>query len=111
MRWYLAHDPALLPHAFRVLWPFWFLGDHINEARVWVDELLAAAPVLGPPARAELEWAAMATANEVGDDAAALAARQRLQALLDTVEVAGDRCGPRHGQLAHRVHEGIFDGV
>jgi len=86
VRWYLAHDPALLPHAFRVLWPFWFLGDHINEARVWVDELLAAAPVLGPPARAELEWAAMATANEVGDDAAALAARQRLQALLDTVE-------------------------
>ena len=47
VRWYLAHDPALLPHAFRVLWPFWFLGDHINEARVWVDELLAAAPVLG----------------------------------------------------------------
>jgi len=42
--------------------------------------------VLGPHARAELEWAATATANEVGDDAAALAARQRLDALLDTVE-------------------------
>jgi predicted ATPase len=86
VRWYLAHDPALLPRVFRVLWPFWFLRDHINEARVWVDELLPAAPVLGPPARAELEWAAMVTANEVGDDAGALAARQRLEALLDTVD-------------------------
>jgi tetratricopeptide (TPR) repeat protein len=86
VRWYLAHDPAPLPHVFRVLWLFWFLRDHINEARVWVDELLPSAPALGLPARAELEWAAMVTANEVGDDAAALAARQRLEALLDTVE-------------------------
>jgi len=86
VRWYLAHDPAPLPHVFRVLWLFWFLRDHINEARVWVDELLPSAPALGPPARAELEWAAMVTANEVGDDAAALAARKRLEALLDAVE-------------------------
>jgi tetratricopeptide (TPR) repeat protein len=71
---------------FRVLWPFWFLGDHINEARAWVDELLSAALVPGPPARAELEWAAVVTANEVGDDAAVLAARERLEALLDTIE-------------------------
>jgi len=86
VRWYLAHDPAPLPHLFRVLWPFWYLRDHIGEARGWVGELQPAAPVLGPPARAELEWAATVTANEVGDDAAVLAARQRLEALLDTVE-------------------------
>ena len=86
VRWCLAHDRAPLPRLFRILWPFWFLQDHINEARVWVDELLPTAPVLGPPARAELEWAAIATANEVGDDAAALAARQRLEALLTSVE-------------------------
>jgi predicted ATPase len=86
VRWYLAHDPAPLPHLFRVLWPFWYLRDHIGEARGWVGDLLSAAPVFGPPARAELEWAATVTANEVGDDAAVLAARQRLEALLDTVE-------------------------
>jgi len=86
VRWYLAYDPAPLPHLLRVLWSFWYLRDHINEARVWVGELLPAAPVLGPPARAELEWVAAVTANETGDDAATLAARQRLEALLDTVE-------------------------
>ena len=86
VRWYLGHDPAPLPHVFRVLWPFWFLRDHINEARVWVNELLPTAPVLGPPARAELEWTATVTANEVGDDVAVLAARRRLEALLDTVD-------------------------
>src|SRR5262249_1111488 len=79
----LAHDRAALPHVSRVLGLFWFLRDPINEARVWVDELLPSAPALGPPARAELEWAAMVTANEVGDDAAALAARKRMEALLD----------------------------
>jgi predicted ATPase len=86
VRWYLAHDPAPLPHVFRVLWLFWFLRDHISEARVWVDALRSVAPSLGPLARVELEWAAVATANEIGDDAAALAARQRLEPLLDTVE-------------------------
>jgi len=85
VRWYLAHDQAPLPHLFRVLWSFWFLKDHIGEARGWVGELLPAAPSLGPQARAELEWAATATANEVGDDTAALAARQRLGPLLEEV--------------------------
>jgi tetratricopeptide (TPR) repeat protein len=86
MRWYLAHDQAPLPHLFRVLWSFWFLKDHIGEARGWIGELLHAAPSLGPQARAELEWAALATANEVGDDTATLAARQRLWPLLEEVE-------------------------
>jgi len=85
VRWYLAHDPAPLPHLFRVLWSFWFLKDHIGEARGWVGELLPADPSLEPQARAELEWAAVATANEVGDDAATLAARQRLWPLLEEV--------------------------
>jgi predicted ATPase len=86
VRWHLAHDPAPLPHMFRVLWPFWYLWDHVGEARGWVGELLLAAPSLGPQARAELEWTAVATANEMGDDAATLAARQRLEPLLDSVD-------------------------
>jgi len=86
VRWYLAHDQAPLPHLFRVLWTFWYLRDHINEANVWVGELLPAAPGLRPPAGAELEWVATAAGTETGDDAATLAARQRLVALLDTVE-------------------------
>src|SRR5215469_7933282 len=57
----------------------------------WLERLeaeagnLPAAPSLGPQARAELEWAAMVTANEVGDDTATLAARQRLWPLLEEV--------------------------
>jgi tetratricopeptide (TPR) repeat protein len=88
VRWHLAHDPASLPHVFRVLWPFWYLQDHIGEARGWIGELLPAVPALGlgPQARAELEWAALVTANEGGDDTATLAARQRLEPLLDTVD-------------------------
>src|SRR6476620_5624655 len=31
VRWHLAHDPAPLPHLFRVLWPFWFLRGHPDE--------------------------------------------------------------------------------
>jgi hypothetical protein len=31
VRWYLAHDPGPLPHPFRILWPFWFLRDHMRE--------------------------------------------------------------------------------
>jgi predicted ATPase len=78
VRWHLAYDPALLPHMFRILWPFWYLRDHIREARGGVDELLLVSS-LDPQARAELEWAAVVTANEMGDDAATLAARQRLE--------------------------------
>jgi predicted ATPase len=78
VRWHLAYDPALLPHMFRILWPFCYLRDHIREARGGVDELLLVSS-LDPQARAELEWAAVVTANEMGDDAATLAARQRLE--------------------------------
>jgi len=68
------------------LWPFWYLRDRQAEARPWVEELLSASVPLDPQARAELEWAASVTANEVGDDAAALAARRRLEPLLAEIQ-------------------------
>jgi len=86
VHWYLAYEPAALPHLFRILWPFWYLRDRQAEARPWVEELLPAAVSLDPQARAELEWAATVTANEVGDDAAALAARRRLEPLLAEIQ-------------------------
>ncbi len=85
MRWYLAHDPGPLPHLFRVLWLFWELRDDLGEVRAWVEQLLPTADTLDPQARAELLWTAAVTAVEVGDDPAALAARQRLEPLLDQV--------------------------
>jgi tetratricopeptide (TPR) repeat protein len=86
VRWHLAQEPTPLPHLFRILWPFWYLRDRQAEARPWVEELLPAAVSLNPQARAELEWAATVTANEVGDDTAALAARQRLEPLLEEIQ-------------------------
>jgi tetratricopeptide (TPR) repeat protein len=85
VRWYLDHDRAPLPHLFLVLWQFWELRDHIGEAREWVGELMPTAS-LDPRARAELLWTAVATANEVQDDAAALAASQRLAPLLGRID-------------------------
>jgi tetratricopeptide (TPR) repeat protein len=86
VRWHLAFDPAPLPHLFRILWPFWFLRDRQADAHTWVEELLSAAVSPDPQARAELEWAACVTTNEVGDDTAALAARHRLEPLLDGIQ-------------------------
>jgi len=86
VRWYLAHDRAPLPHLFRVLWMYWELGDHMGEANVWIEQLLPAADSLDPQARAELLWAALVAATEVGDDAAALATSQRLASLLAGIQ-------------------------
>ena len=86
VHWYLAQDRAPLPHLFRVLWPLWVLRDHVAEARPWVEELLPAAGSLDPQGRAELVLAAALTATDVGDDAAALAARQRLGPLLAGIQ-------------------------
>jgi len=86
VHWYLAYEPTPLPHLFRILWPFWYLRDRYAEARPWIDELLSAAQSLDPQARVELEWTATTTAAEVGDDATALASRQRLEPLLDEVQ-------------------------
>jgi len=86
VRWYLGHDRGPLPHLLRVLWPFWFLRDPLTEARTWIGELLPAADSLDPLARAELMWTAAVNALEVGDDVAALAARQQLAALRDVID-------------------------
>jgi hypothetical protein len=85
VRWYLARDPAPLPHLFRVLWPLWFLRDFIGDGRSWVQQLLPAAKSFDHQAQADLEWTALVSALEVGDDRTALAARQRLEPLLAVV--------------------------
>ena len=82
VRWYLAHDPGPLPHLFRVLWLFWTQEDLEHEAWSWAKQLLPAAGTLDLQARAELAWAAAVLAVDVGDDAEALAGRQRLAPLL-----------------------------
>jgi predicted ATPase len=84
VRWYLAHDRGPLPHLFRVLWLFWTQEDLEREAWSWVQQLLPAADTLDPQDRAELAWVAAVVAVDVdvGGDAAALAARQRLAPLL-----------------------------
>jgi predicted ATPase len=82
VRWYLVHDPGPLPHLFRVLWLFWALRDLEREARSWVEQLLPAFGTLDAQAGAELAWAAAATAIDTGDDAASLAACERLAPLL-----------------------------
>jgi len=86
VRWYLAHDPGPLPHLFRILWPFWFLRDHMREGQSWTAQLLAAADPLDPRARAELVGTALGAALEVGDDEAALAADALLKPLLPGID-------------------------
>jgi tetratricopeptide (TPR) repeat protein len=85
VRWHLAHNPQPLPHLFRILWLFWELEDHLGEVRPWIEQLLPTVGALDLQARAELLWAAVVTANDVGDDPAALSARQRLTPLLDRI--------------------------
>jgi tetratricopeptide (TPR) repeat protein len=60
--------------------------DIEREAWTWVEQMLPAADVLAPLTRAELAWVAAGTATDVGDDAAALAARQRLASLLPGIQ-------------------------
>jgi predicted ATPase len=86
VRWYLAHDPALLPHLFRILYPWWSLRDRQAEAWPWVDQLLPLAGALDSQARAELLWTATVLRGDMGDDPAALAARQGLGLLLEEIE-------------------------
>src|SRR5262249_57440278 len=76
------HDAAALPHLFRMLWLFWFMADYMDQIRSWVDRLLPSADSLPPESRAELVWTATVVALEVGDDAMALAAGERLRPLL-----------------------------
>ncbi|HET9121727.1 MAG TPA: hypothetical protein VFN72_14455 [Solirubrobacterales bacterium] len=65
---------------------FWVLRDRNREGRLLVDRLLPTADSLPPHERAELLWAALAMADEVGDDAAAQAAAERLRPLLDQLD-------------------------
>jgi predicted ATPase len=109
--WYLAHDTGPLPHLFRVLWLFWFLRDHLGEARSWVGQLLPTAGSFDLQARVELVWTAAATGVEVGDDQAALAARERLAPLLGGI---GDPYLSAVSQLVMAWTSGIvgdFDGA
>ena len=111
VRWYLAHDTDPLPHLFQVLWPFWFLRDHMRESRPWVAELLPAADRLDPQARAELIWTALAAALEVGDDEAALAASRRLGPLLPAIETPALRAVSQLTMAWCAPLAGDFDGV
>jgi len=88
VRWFLGQDPAPLPRMFRALWPLWSLRDHLAEALPWVKQLLPAIDSLDPQAQAELLWTATVTAGDMGDDQAALAGRERLGPMLDSI---GDR--------------------
>jgi predicted ATPase len=85
VRWYLAHEPGPLPHLFRVLWLFWTAQDLEREAWSWVEQL-PAPDTLNPQESAELAWTAMVLAVDIGDDTAALAARQRLGLLLAGIQ-------------------------
>jgi predicted ATPase len=85
VEWYLGHERAPLPNLFRVLLLFWEQRDHVSEARAWVDLLLPTADALDPQDRAELLWTAQVIANQLGDDPAALWARERLEPLLDQI--------------------------
>jgi predicted ATPase len=111
VRWYLAHDPGPLPALFRVLWPFWFLRDHTREAHLWVAQLLPAADLLDPQARAELTWTALAVALEVGDDEAALAAGARLEPLLPGIDDPFLRAVSLLARAWYLPITGDFDGA
>jgi predicted ATPase len=82
VRWHLAHDRRPLPHLFRVLWLFWTQRDLEREGWSFAEQLLPAADTLDPQAQAELAWAAAVLSEDVGDEAVALAARERLAPLL-----------------------------
>jgi predicted ATPase len=86
IRWYLEIDTSPLPHLFRVLWLFWVVRDHLGEAHCWTGQLLPTTGSFDRQAQVELAWTAAATDAEVGDDQAALAARERLAPLLDGIE-------------------------
>src|SRR5262249_57703878 len=67
-------------------WRLWFGGDVGGGGGRWVNQLLPTAGSLDSQAQAELLWAAAAITSDVGDDTAALAARQRLGPLMAAIE-------------------------
>ena len=110
VRWYLGHDTRAAPH---VPGPVALLVPAGPSGRGPLLGRPAAARrrLLRPPARAELAWTAAATGVEVGDDQAALAARERLAPLLDGI---GDPYFRAVSQLVMAWTSGIvgdFDGA
>ena len=89
VEWYLVHDRKPLPHLFRVLWPFWEIQDYMRRAQGWVQRLMSAGDDFDLQGRAEMLWAAVVTANELGDDAAVLTAREQLSQILDHIRDPG----------------------
>ena len=83
LRWYLAHDPCAaappIPDLMAIVVPARPRGARSGPG--W-SSLPPAVWTLNPQARAELAWTATVLAGAIGDDAAALAARQRLAPLL-----------------------------
>jgi predicted ATPase len=86
VHWYLDHNTAPLPHLFRVLWSFWFLREHVGEARGWVKQVMRDVDSMNSESKAELIWTAQVAALEVGDDGAALAAARQLAPLLPGIQ-------------------------
>jgi predicted ATPase len=111
VRWHLVHDPGPLPHVFRVLWLFWALRDLEHEAWSWVEQLLPAFGALDAQAGVELAWAAAAIAIDTGDDAAALAACERLAPLLAGIDDPFLHAASRLALAWTRPISGDFDGA
>jgi predicted ATPase len=86
VRWYLNHDTRRLPRLFRGLILLWELRDRLVEARPWVKQVLPSADSMPPQTRAEILWIELFSANEGGDNAAALAAGGRLAPLLAEID-------------------------
>jgi predicted ATPase len=85
VRWYLVQDRGALPGLLDALLPVLaYNDDFIAEARSWIEQLLPTADSLDSQASAQVLLAAAVTAREL-DDAAALAARDRLRSLLNTI--------------------------
>jgi predicted ATPase len=86
VRWYRVHDPAKLPHMFRILFPFWELRDHLGETLAWIDDLLPQSGSFDPESQAELLTIAAMGAAEAGDDAMVLSAHDRLVAAIAPIQ-------------------------
>jgi predicted ATPase len=86
VRWHLRNDIARLPHMFRALILFWELRDRNSEARPWVRHVVLSADSMPLQTRAEILWIELFSANEAGDNAAALAAGERLAPLLAEID-------------------------
>ena len=86
VHWYLDHDTGRLPHLFRALALFWELHDRFGELRPWIDSTLLHVDSMSVHEQAELLWIALFTANEMGDNAAAQEAGERLAPLIGQID-------------------------